>query len=672
MRKILTVIIVILLSTRLFAANEIQVAYESGSNLYAQFIDVANDKIWDSNTTAWVTYSAGDWADYNTPLTDCDYDIYKADFPGTISAGYYLVSAYRRAGAMPATNDNCLGTGEITWNGSAEEKVIDTSGQVDVGQIEGSDATDQINTEADTALSDYDPPTKAELDTGLAGLNDPTAAAIADAVWDELSAGHTGAGKAGDQLWDKMDAVLFDTGTTLDNKIDAIDASAIADAVWDEQSAGHTAAGMAGQQLWTDIDDILIDTGATLDNKLNTIDNFLDTEIAAILADTAAMDTSSELRTLLTGSDTPVSTLTYGAFNDPMAAAIADAVWNETSAGHTDAGKAGAQVWTDIDAILADTGATLDGKLTTIETKIDTVDDYVDTEIAAILADTSAMDTSSELRTLLTGSDTAVSTLTYGAFNDPTSAAVANAIWDELIADHTGAGSFGAKNQKLVPSETINDYKADVSAVALEANVEGHVTTVLGTYDPPTKAELDSGLAGLNDPTAAAVADAVWDEQSAGHTDVGKAGAQIWTKIDLILVDTGTTLNNMLEAIDNFLDTEIAAILADTSAMDTSTELRTLLTGSDTAVSTLTYGAFNDPTAAAIVAALMADTGITAGGTYTFEDYCKAMGAYTMGTWQDKGGDSAVQELLDWEDDATVVLELTGSVTSPYKNTTKK
>lgn len=35
-----------------------------------------------------------------------------------------------------------------------------------------------INAEADTALSDYDPPTKTELDSGFAGLNDPTAAAI--------------------------------------------------------------------------------------------------------------------------------------------------------------------------------------------------------------------------------------------------------------------------------------------------------------------------------------------------------------------------------------------------------------------------------------------------------------------------------------------------------------
>ena len=50
--------------------------------------------------------------------------------------------------------------------------------QADVIQVEGSDATDQINAACDTAFTDYDPPTKAELDSGLAGLNDPTAVAI--------------------------------------------------------------------------------------------------------------------------------------------------------------------------------------------------------------------------------------------------------------------------------------------------------------------------------------------------------------------------------------------------------------------------------------------------------------------------------------------------------------
>jgi hypothetical protein len=46
-----------------------------------------------------------------------------------------------------------------------------------------------------------------------------------------------------------------------------------------------------------------------------------------------------------------------------------------------------------------------------------------------------------------------------------TAATIADAVWDEAIADHTTATTFGGKNQKVVPSETINDYKADVSAI---------------------------------------------------------------------------------------------------------------------------------------------------------------------------------------------------------------
>lgn len=45
-------------------------------------------------------------------------------------------------------------------------------------------------------------------------------------------------------------------------------------------------------------------------------------------------------------------------------------------------------------------------------------------------------------------------------------------------------------------------------------------------------AYLDASVAAANNgtpPTAAAIADAVWDETATGHTDAGKAGAQVWT-----------------------------------------------------------------------------------------------------------------------------------------------
>jgi hypothetical protein len=71
-------------------------------------------------------------------------------------------------------------------------------------------------------------------------------------------------------------------------------AAAIADAVWDEATTGHTTSGTFGEQLKTDVDAILVDTGTTLDGKLDTIDNFLDTEIASIVTTVGAIETDTQ------------------------------------------------------------------------------------------------------------------------------------------------------------------------------------------------------------------------------------------------------------------------------------------------------------------------------------------------------------------------------------------
>lgn len=94
----------------------------------------------------------------------------------------------------------------------------------------------------DTQLADL--PTNAELATSQAAADDatlaaiaaltiPTAAAIADAVWDEAIAGHAGAGSTGEAL----------AGAT------APSAAAIADAVWDEAISGHAGSGSTGEAL---------------------------------------------------------------------------------------------------------------------------------------------------------------------------------------------------------------------------------------------------------------------------------------------------------------------------------------------------------------------------------------------------------------------------------------
>lgn len=148
-----------------------------------------------------------------------------------------------------------------------------------------------------------------------------------------------------------------------------------------------------------------------------------------------------------------------------------------------------------VDNILEDTGTTLD-------TKINTIDDFLDTEVAAILADTN------ELQTDLTNGGRldllidAIKAKTDTITTPPTAASVADAVWDEAIADHTTATTFGGKNQKVVPSETINDYKADVSAltnVTLAATQTGvtipTVTTVTNGVSLADNAITDAKIA---------------------------------------------------------------------------------------------------------------------------------------------------------------------------------
>lgn len=210
--------------------------------------------------------------------------------------------------------------------------------QVDTVQIEGVDATNQINAECDTALTDYDPPTKAELDSGLAALNDPTAAAIADAVWDEAKAGHVGAGSFGEevqahalsteisalndlsaaQVNAEVDTALADydppTKAELDAGLAALNdptAAAIADAVWDEAKAGHVTAGSFGEEvqahaLSTEISALNDPTAAAIATAVlaEAVEGSLDvTEVLRIILAFAAGKTAGGSTTSITFRD---------------------------------------------------------------------------------------------------------------------------------------------------------------------------------------------------------------------------------------------------------------------------------------------------------------------------------------------------------------------------------
>lgn len=83
--------------------------------------------------------------------------------------------------------------------------------------------------------------------------------------------------------------------------------------------------------------------------------------------------------------------------------------------------------------------------------------------------------------------------VTHITATPPTKDQVADQVWDEAISGHTGAGSFGAKNQKVVPSETIGDYKATGFSTHSAANV-----WAVGTRALTDKAGFSLSAAGID------------------------------------------------------------------------------------------------------------------------------------------------------------------------------
>lgn len=196
---------------------------------------------------------------------------------------------------------------------------------------------------------------------------------------------------------------------------------------------------------------------------------------------------------------------------------------------------------------------------------------------------------------------------------------IADAVWDEAIADHTTATTFGGKNQKVVPSETINDYKATGFSTHSAADVWAVAARVL------------TANTNLSIPSAADIADAVWDEASTGHTDAGKAGAQMWTVLDAvpnttefeartlaaadytIVSDLGTVQTGDSFAIVNgdhglvSIQDDIDAILADTGELQTNQGNWLTATGFSTHSAADVKTAIE--AAGSSIASILADTG---------------------------------------------------------------
>lgn len=333
----------------------------------------------------------------------------------------------------------------------------------------------------------------------------PTAADIADAVWDEDITGHVTASSTGERL-ERMD--LFASGGA--GEFTTAAASAITTYLNAPVSGCATEAEVGTQCLAAMVSlhlDHLFDAAYDPAGKPGNANGLLNVLVES--------DGGVPRFTTNSLENVPAASVSVNA------AAIADAVWDEALAGHLTVGTAGAALGTSIPAILSDTdalqtdwedGGRLDLILDTSATvasaaAIRAEMDSNSTQLAAIVADTN------ELQTLWTTGGARTVTLAAAA----TQASV-DALNDVSVADIT--------------SELNTLYTG-----TLDARFDSIDSAVAGVLSTGNSSWVTSTV------TASAIADAVWDEAAAGHATAGTFGAYAGN-LPAIVADTNELQTN--------------------------------------------------------------------------------------------------------------------------------
>jgi hypothetical protein len=285
------------------------------------------------------------------------------------------------------------------------------------------------------------------------------------------------------------------------NTHSAITVAGIADGVWDEACSGHLTSGTFGQALNIIRAGTAQAGGATtitLDASASATDDIYNYDLIVITAGTGAgqsryitdYDGTTKVATVASWQTNPSSDSVFvilpggqipGA-TAPTAGEVADAVWDEATAGHTTSGTFGEQLKTDVDAILADTNELQTdwvngGRLDLIldarasQTSVDTIDGIVD----SILLDTGtdgvvvnaaglATDAVQEIRNAITGGAYALDTDANGAIRivDGTGARELNTSSGFI------AGIAGTINT-LDALDTAQDVEHDATQAAIAA-----------------------------------------------------------------------------------------------------------------------------------------------------------------------------------------------------------
>lgn len=393
---------------------------------------------------------------------------------------------------------------------------------------------------------------------------------------------------------------------TVDSNVDSLVASVaafgttedVADAVWDEALADHSAGVTTGAYL-AHVDgvasNVLEDTGTTLDTKLNTIDDFLDSEVAAIYA---AVITNAA------GTDIAADIIALKA--------VADVIQADTDL-LDDAAGGIADIHTDVAAVKSETA----------ELKAAVITNAAGTDVAAdiialkTVADTIATDTTTDIPALIDALPTAAE-----VWSNATGAAVYAAVHTDAAGTNIAADIVALKTvADTIQADTdllddaaggIADIHTDVAAVKAEtAELKAAViTNAAGT-------DVAADIIALK-----AVADTIATDTT---TDIPATITTMQGNVTSILADTNELQTNQgawatatgfatsaaLETVDNFIDTEVAAIKASVDILKT---LRANKSVENAGGTSITY---------------YADNGTDVAGTQAWTEATKTRGTYT-------------------------------------------
>lgn len=423
------------------------------------------------------------------------------------------------------TNTDMRGTDSALLAASAPTNFGDlaitaTTGLVSVGT--NNDKTGYSISGTLTTLDALDTQQDAQHSTtqsAISGLNDPTAAAIADAVWDEAIAGHVGAGSTGEAL----------------NNATAPTAAAVADAVWDEALSGHLGAGSTGEALnaagaagdpWTTslpgaygagsagyiignnidaaitsrpdaptIADAVLDEALSGHTTAGTLGKVIGDYVNSSIAD---------LRTVADGIQTDLSNGTDGLgaiktavdaipTSNPTAAAIADAVLDEALAGHVTAGtlgKAVADIEADATLILEDTGTTIPASIAAlndldaaaVRTAIGMAAANLDTQLSSLSTQASVDVIDGIVDAILVDTDTTIPAL-IAALND---LAASDILTTQLTESYAADGTAPTLSQAIFLIQQFLFERSVTGTTTTIKKLDGSTTAATLTLDNGT------------------------------------------------------------------------------------------------------------------------------------------------------------------------------------------